>query len=62
MGCLRGAKPVYLYGESKRGEAPLLNNSPSPNKILKILHNASFGEGDKGGEVKPNEGERLVLT
>ena len=36
-----------LGGEVWRGgEAPLLKNSPSPNKILKAFSNAPFGEGD----------------
>jgi len=38
-----------VKGASKRGEAPLLKNSPSPNKIFKAFPNAPFGEGDKGG-------------
>ena len=49
MGRLRGAP------------APLLKNSPSPNKILKAFSNAQFGEGDKGGEARLRDvGEQLI--
>ena len=65
VACGEGCNPMNIYGEFKRGEAPLLKKSPSPAEHLVRRGGSSWRfnlKGLRGWGKDGNGGEWLMLT